>query len=200
MAIHFKQKNILDFCNLLLAISFMFFVLRFSALITLPHFESRDQVLDYSNAPTSEKVAPTPIVWGRNRNFPPSFTVAEKILLTEQKHDYERTTPDLEAQYQKYLKIRDSLPVRSSTITVIKYQNDCFVRPTILKARPGQKLLIQNPNDTSANLGMAGETWNIPAHGNLLVTLKLKETQANQIYWGYSCSEFGLAGYFVIDN
>jgi hypothetical protein len=195
-----KNKKFLDSLNLLLLGLFTILLFRLF-LILLPSLPMvKNKQFNHKDSPASKKDISETTLWGKDRTFPPDFTDEEKILLTEQKHDYERTNANLEADYQKYLDIRDSLPVRSSTITIIKYKDDCFVRPVIIKVWPDQKLLIKNPNDTSVNLGMNGLLWDIPANQDLLVTLKLKETQTNQIYWGYSCSQYGLAGYFVLDQ
>lgn len=200
MAVHFDKNKFLDLCNFLLVISLIIFIVRFSSPLMLPFIQSKIKHPVNSGPSISKSAASEPETWGRDRKFPPFFTESEKILLTEQKHDYERTTPEMEEEYQKYLKIRETLPVRSPSITIFRNGNDCFVRPTIIKVKPGQKLLIINPSDTIVNLGMAGEVWNVPAGGQLSVKLKLNKTEPGQRYWGYSCSDLGLAGYFVLDN
>lgn len=155
-------------------------------------------------APFGVEVQTTPLEpqpslsgWGRNRDFPPDFTEEEKIILTEQYHDYERTSIEMDKAYEHFLELLTTYRSRIPELTIIKYKEDCFVRPVILAIKSGQAVILKNINDTSVGLGVGGEQWNVPAFESITVYPKLREEVLNQVYWGYSCSDKGLAGYFV---
>jgi len=139
----------------------------------------------------------TPNKWGRNRDFPPDFSEEEKILLTGQLHDYERTTEELDDAYLRFLSLFKTYVSHDPTIRIIRYKGDCFAQPVVLGIKGGQAVTIRNDNDEWASLGVGGESWDVPPHDTLIVYPKLIAEVEKQTFWGYACGELGMAGYFV---
>ncbi len=191
----FKNYHLTDVLN-----TFLFLVLLISAfkslgILVIEHdlfrSNSKDLAIPY----------PTISSWGRGREFPLDFTDDEKLILTEQKHDYERVTDEDEVTYQKFLKLLVSMRSNSRVIEIISYNGDCFARPVITEIIKGQSLTFKNTNSSIVNIGMGGENnWSIEAGESKAVTPVFPEQQDDQTYWGYSCSNYGLAGYLVLEN
>lgn len=142
----------------------------------------------------------TPDNWGRNREFPPYFSDDQKLLITEQKHDYERTTKEDESVYQKYLDLVKNMPERVSKISVFRYKNDCFADPSIVRVVYGSKLIFQNTGTESINLGLGKGNWDIEAGEQIEVIPEFDNIKKGDNLQGYSCSPFGLAGYLVLES
>lgn len=177
----------MDIINLLLIAAFAFLFLRVVKPTGLT-FQ------DYIPQPEPEE---TPSAYGRNREFPPDFTEEEKILLTQPYHDYERTTEEMDKEYERFRDLFKTYVSRGSTVDVIRYKDDCFFRPVILGVRSGQAVTIVNNTDIGTSPGLGGESWEIGPFEKRTVYPKLVPEVENQTYWQYSCSEKGIGGYFV---
>jgi len=151
-------------------------------------------VKDFIPQPTPKE---TPSTWGRNREFPPDFTEEDRIILTEQFHDYERVNEKMDEDYLRFLTLLKTYISYSSILEVVQYKNDCFVHPVLIAVKTGQAITVKNNNGISVNMGIGGEDWYIPEYGEVIVYPKLIEEVENQKIWGYACGDKGMGGYFV---
>lgn len=150
-----------------------------------------------------EGLVPYPTIssWGRNRDFPSSYSEDEKLVLTEQKHDYERVTEEDEMLYRRFLELLKSMRSNERVVTLTTYNGDCFAKPVIVALNKNQSVTFKNTSSQSIGVGMGKDNvWDIGPNQTKTVVPNFTTDQDNQIYWGYSCSELGLAGYFVVEK
>jgi hypothetical protein len=138
--------------------------------------------------------------WGKNRDFPDTLSLDERIVLTEQKHDYERTTAGEEEDYQYFLNLLKTMPSAGNAINVYKYNDDCFAQPVILKIGYGKELFIRNTGSSDINIGIGKGNWDIKSGSEIVVYPEFDGLKTGENIQGYSCSPLGLAGYLVIQK
>lgn len=189
MSIAFKKQKFVDYFVVLLVLS---------ALVLIFRLIERDNTdVDFIPQGVPRE---TPTAFGRNREFPPDFTEEEKIILTEQYHDYERTTIQMDKDYERFLELLKSYRSYTPRLTLISYKDDCFGRPAILVLSEGEELTITNSGDKSVEIGINGGQAVIGPNETVNLPMKFVEFEENQTIWGYSCSQKGLAGYFIKEN
>jgi hypothetical protein len=136
--------------------------------------------------------------WGKNRVFPEDFTENESLILTEQKHDYERVTEEDQKTYDKYLSLLKSERSKKREISVFRYGNDCFARPVIVEMPYGNKLTVKNTGSEKLNIGIGKGNWDLAPEEQIAVTPEFDNIKEGENLQGYSCSELGLAGYLIL--
>lgn len=136
--------------------------------------------------------------WGRNREFPDDFTDEEKLILTEQKHDYERVTDEDQRIYEKYLELLRTERDRGGKISVFRYGEDCFAKPVVVEMDYGSKLTLVNTGKEPLNIGIGKGNWDLAPEQQIAVTPEFDNIKIGENLQGYSCSPYGLAGYLIL--
>lgn len=148
-------------------------------------------------SPDAAKASPDSS-WGRNRIFPDNFTDEEKLILTEQKHDYERVTGEDQEVYEKFLGLLKTERSRVRKISVSRYGDDCFARPVIVEMNYGEKLTFVNTGKELLNIGIGKGNWDLASEEQIEVTPEFDNIKIGENLQGYSCSPYGLAGYLIL--
>jgi hypothetical protein len=133
----------------------------------------------------------------KDRKFPEDFTEEEKLALVPQTDDIPK---DIHRRWDETIRV---IAESTETLTLEKFGDDCFGRPTVVKTGIGRKIKVVNPQNSEITLGMGERAWTIPANSSLEISpeFKILPDFKDVFSYGYGCGAAAApSGLFFVDE